>query len=93
MLRACLKKHSRKLHNIIFLFPQRQHRINTSLRLHSHILIQLDLFSALTADAIINIHQCSQFHIVTYTVLRQRIEFLCPGTRTEDAEQYCSLFR
>ena len=65
MLRACLKKHSRKLHNIIFLFPQRQHRINTSLRLHSHILIQLDLFSALTADAIINIHQCSQFHIVT----------------------------
>ena len=76
MLRACLKKPSRKLHNIIFLFPQRQHRINTSLRLHSHILIQLDLFSALTADAIINIHQCSQFHIVAYAVLRQRIEFL-----------------
>ena len=76
MLRACLKKPSRKLHNIIFLFPQRQHRINTSLRLHSHILIQLDLFSALTADAIIDIHQGCQFHIVAYAVLLQRIKFL-----------------
>ena len=54
---------------INFLFPQRQHSINTSLRLHSHILIQLDLFSALTADAIIDIHQGCQFHIVAYAVL------------------------
>ena len=53
----------------ISLFPQRQHSINTSLRLHSHILIQLDLFSALTADAIIDIHQGCQFHIVAYAVL------------------------
>ena len=61
---------------INFLFPQRQHSINTSLRLHSHILIQLDLFSALTADAIIDIHQGCQFHIVAYAVLLQRIKFL-----------------
>lgn len=60
----------------IFLLSECEHRVNAATGFFHNLLIQRNFFSAISAQTVIYIPQCGQLHIVTDTVLRQRIEFL-----------------
>lgn len=60
----------------IFLLSECEHRIDAATGFFHNLLIQRNFFSAISAQTVIYITQCGQLHIVTDTVLGQRIEFL-----------------
>lgn len=60
----------------IFLLSECEHRIDAATGFFHNLLIQRNFFSAISEQTVIYITQCGQFHIVTDTVLGQRIEFL-----------------
>lgn len=60
----------------IFLLSECEHRIDAATGFFHNLLIQRNFFSAISEQTVIYIPQCGQLHIVTDTVLGQRIEFL-----------------
>lgn len=60
----------------IFLLSECEHRIDAATGFFHNLLIQRNFFSAISEQTVIYITQCGQLHIVTDTVLGQRIEFL-----------------
>lgn len=60
----------------IFLLSECEHRVDAATGFFHNLLIQRNFFSAISEQTVIYIPQCGQLHIVTDTVLGQRIEFL-----------------